>query len=162
MELFQQAETWVAVAFILFVAILLRFSWTRITVLLDQRSESIRTELDEARNLREETQALLADYQRRKRNVETEAIELVDRAKAEAARVTAEEKRKLNEILDRKTKMITQRIAMAEAQAVNELRSLATDIGVTAAEELIRTNLDGAIAQSMLDEAISSMKTISK
>ena len=162
MELFHQAETWVAVAFVLFVLILLRFSWTRITSLLDKRTESIRAELDEARNLREETQALLADYQRRKRNVETEALELINQAKEKAERANSDEKRKLNEILDRKTKTISQRIAMAETQAIHELRLLATDAGVSAAEKIIKKNVVGPIAKSMLDEAIAEIKTIPK
>ncbi|MEL7029813.1 MAG: hypothetical protein AAGL49_11535, partial [Pseudomonadota bacterium] len=45
---------------------------------LDKRSKAIADELDEARRLREEAQELLAHYQRKQREAETEAQEIVE------------------------------------------------------------------------------------
>ena len=83
MDIFKDAETWVAIAFILFIIILLRFGWSRIVSALDNRAELIKQELDEARNLREQAQSLLADYQRKKQNSEKEIATIIEKAKTE-------------------------------------------------------------------------------
>jgi F-type H+-transporting ATPase subunit b len=113
-----QAEFWVAVAFVLLMAV---FGWFGIhrTILtaLDHRSVRIKQELDDARRLRDEAAALLADYKKRHAAAEREAQDIITSAKEEAERIAAEAKTKMEDFVARRTKSAEGKIAMAEAQA---------------------------------------------
>ena len=62
---------------------------------LDKRSARIKSELDEARQLRDEAKALLAEYQNKKGEAEREADAIIAGAKADAERMAAEADAKL-------------------------------------------------------------------
>ena len=86
--MFFEAETWVAIGFVVFVAMLLSIGVHRtIGKALDDRSARIKAELDEARKLRDEAAGLLAEYQRKRSEAEGEAQEIVSGARAEAERL---------------------------------------------------------------------------
>ena len=85
-----EAEFWVAAAFVIFVAVLGYFGVHRMLVKgIDDRRDRIKAELDEARRLKEEAQALLAQYRSKQQEAEREAQAIVASAKAEAERLAA-------------------------------------------------------------------------
>jgi len=121
-----EAEFWVAVAFVIFVGVLIYYGvHTMITGVLDQRSARIRADLDEARRLKEEAAALLAEYRRKQQSAEREAAQIVAGAKAEADRLGVEAKTRMEEFVARRTKMAETKIAQAEAQALADVRAAA-------------------------------------
>src|SRR5262245_57557421 len=136
------AEFWVAVAFVVFLAILVYYKVPALLAkTLDDRAEAIRKELDEARRLREEAQQLLEDYQRKHRNVGQETDAIVDVARREAEALAHETRVTLKETLERRTKLAEEKIARAEAQAVDEVRASAIDAAVAAAEKILRERM---------------------
>jgi len=153
------AEFWVAVAFLAFLAILFYYRVPKLLAkALDDRAEAIRKELDEARRLREEAQALLSDYQSRHRNVAKEAEAIVDQAKREAEAFAHETRASLKETLERRTKLAEEKIARAEAQAVDEVRSSAIDMAVAAAEKILRERMAGSAGAQLVDQSIRDLK----
>ncbi|HEX6610167.1 MAG TPA: F0F1 ATP synthase subunit B, partial [Hyphomicrobiaceae bacterium] len=83
--MFFMAEFWVAVAFFIFVGIMIYMKVPgMVTKALDDRADAIRKDLDAARKLREEAQDLLADYQAKQRQAETEAQQIIQDARREA------------------------------------------------------------------------------
>jgi F-type H+-transporting ATPase subunit b len=153
------AEFWVAVAFVAFALILVYYKVPRlIAKSLDDRAESIRKELDEARRLREEAQALLTDYQAKHRNVGEEAQAIVAHAKREADAFAQETREALKDTLERRTKLAEDKIARAEAQAVDEVRAAAVDMAVTAAERILREKAAGAGGAALIDQGIRDLK----
>jgi F-type H+-transporting ATPase subunit b len=152
-------EFWVAVAFFAFLALLAYKGVPgMVAKALDQRADAIRKELDEARRLREEAQALLADYQRKTREAETEARAIVDQARREAEAVAEETRRNLKESLERRTRIAEEKIARAETQALGEVRSAAVDSAMAAAERVLRSRLQGADGAALLEEGIRELK----
>jgi len=153
------AEFWVGVAFVIFLLVLL---WYRVPKLiaksLDDRAQAIREELDEARRLREEAQALLADYQKKHRNVGQEAEAIVDLARREAQALAHETRVGLKESLERRTRMAEEKIARAEAQAVDEVRASAIDAAVAAAEKILREKMAGTGGAALVDQSIRDLK----
>lgn len=153
------AEFWVLIAFLIFFGILL---WKGVPGLigksLDDRAAAIRSELDEARRLREEAQQLLADYQRKTREAEDEAKSIVEAAKREAENVAAETRRALAEHVARRAKAAEEKIARAEAQAVSDVRAAAVDLAVKASESILKAKLAGEAATSLADAAIRDLK----
>lgn len=159
MHMLQEPETWVAVAFVLFVGLILYVgAHKKMIDALDQRSARIKAELDEARRLRDEASALVAEYQRKQREAEKEAEAIVADAKAEAVRVAAEARVKMEEFVARRTKLAEAKIGQAEAQALADVRAAAAEAAVTAAEKILRDTAKGAVADNLIAQGIADVK----
>jgi F-type H+-transporting ATPase subunit b len=155
-----EAEFWVAVAFFIFVGVLIYFGVHRLVLDgVDARRDRIKAELDEALKLKEEAQALLADYQRKQREAENEAAAIVAGAQAEAERIALEAKTRMEEFVARRTKMAESKIAQAEAQALADVRAAAADAAVAAAEKILVQTTHGAAAESLIAKGISDLKS---
>src|SRR5262245_51170374 len=152
-------EFWVAVAFFGFVGLLLYYKvHDLIGKALDDRAAAIRNRLDEARRLRDDAQALLADYQRKRETAEEEAKGIVEQARQEAEALTAETRRNLEEMLARRTKIAEEKIARAEAQAIAEVRSIAVDTAIAAAERMLREKVTPAAGAQLVEQGIRDLK----
>jgi F-type H+-transporting ATPase subunit b len=153
------AEFWVAVAFIIFVALMFYMGLHRnILDALDQRSARIKAELDEALRLKEEAQKLLAEYQRRHGEAEREAEAIIATARIEAERAAGEAKAKMEELVARRTKMAETKIAQAEAQALAEVRAAAADAAVAAASTILTDSTKGKVAEDLIARGIRDIK----
>lgn len=158
MELFTDPTFWVAVSTASFVIIVLAAKVPgRIARFLDARSTAIAKELEEARRLREEAQALLASYQKKQREAEKEAQEIVVQARGEAERLAIETKKTIETQIARRAKLAEDKIVQAEAQALAEVRGLAADIAVGAAGRVIRQQMSPDRATRLVDTAIREL-----
>lgn len=152
------ASIWVAVALVIFLGGVAYYGGFKVvTKALDDRAANISSELEEARKLREDAQALLASYKRKQMEAEKEAEDIVAQAKGEAERMKAETEAALADQLERRTKAAEQKIESAETQALNEVRSAATDVAIAAAAKVIATKVDGAKADQLVAEAINEL-----
>ena len=150
---------WVAVAFFGFVALMLYYKVpAMICKSLDDRADRIRAELDEARRLREEAQALLADYQKKREAAEEEAKAIVEQARREADSLAAETRKSLIETLERRTKLAEDKIARAEAQALADVRSVAVDAAIAAAERILQGQVNPASSAGLVDQSLRDLK----
>jgi F-type H+-transporting ATPase subunit b len=154
-----EAEAWVAIAFVLFLGLLVYLgAHRRVAEAIDQRQARIKAELDEAVRLRQEAQAVLAEYERKGREAENEAAAIIASAKAEAERLAAEAKTRMEDFVERRTKMAETKIAQAEAQAVADVRSAAADTAVAAAEKILSAAAKGKVAEDLLARGIEDVK----
>lgn len=159
MEFFAEAESWVLVAFILFVALLVYLKVpAMVTGMLDERAAKIAKDLDEARKLRQEAQALLDSYKSKRTEAEREAAAIVAQAKSDAEEYAEEARRKLSESVERRTRQAEQKIAQAQASAIKDVRNLATDIAVAAAASLSADAVKGAKGAALIEESIAAVK----
>jgi len=159
LEAIKEGETWVALAFISFFALLAYLGVHRkITDALDQRQARIKGELDEARRLKDEAAALLAELQRKGREAEGEATAIVASAKAEAERLAAEAKARIEDFVARRTKMAETKIGQAEAQALADVRAAAADAAVAAAEKILPAAAKGKVAEDLLARSIEDVR----
>lgn len=155
----EDAAFWALVALVIFLAAMIYLKAPSfMTAALDKRADSIREELDEARRLREEAQALLADYQRKGREAETEAEEIVEQAKREAHALAEESSRRLEEYVANRTRQAEEKIAQAETQALQEVRALSADVAIAAAEKILAAKVKGAAADALIAHSISEVK----
>jgi F-type H+-transporting ATPase subunit b len=157
--LFLDPETWVAVAFILLV---IGFAWMGVhrTVLtaLDHRAERIKAELDDASRLKDEAAKVLAEYKARRASAEREAADIIASAKAEAERIASEAKAKMEDFVARRTKTAESKIALAEAQAVADVRAAAADAAVQAASIILSHSVKGSLADDLLAKGIAEVR----
>jgi F-type H+-transporting ATPase subunit b len=154
-----EAEFWVALGFFVFLGLMGYLGVHRMLAKsLDDRAARIKAELDEARKLKDEAAALLADYQRKRQEAESEAQEIIDGAKAEAERLAAEAKSKVEEFVARRTQMAETKIAQAEAQAAAEVRAAAADAAVAAAEKILSQETKGKLAAELIAKGIEDVR----
>lgn len=148
-------ELWVAVGILIFLGLL---AWQKVPALiaksLDDRAVAIAKELEEATRLREEAQLLLEQYKGKRAQAEQEAAGIITEAKGEAERFAAETRASLAAQIERRGKQAQDKIAQAEAQAVAEVRALAADAAIAAAEKLIAARLDDKGAADLIRRGI--------
>lgn len=159
MSILSTPEFWVAASFVGFIGLILYFKVPdMVAKALDKRAEAIRHELDEARRLREEAQAILSEYQRKQRDADKEAESIISLAKTEAKALAKESREALAESIERRTRIAEAKIARAEEQAMSEVRAVAVETAIAAAEKLIEKKLTPAEAGKLVDNAISGLK----
>ena len=156
-----EAEFWVAVAFVIFLIVLGYYFQVHRKLVngIDDRRDRIRAELDEARRLKEEAQALLAGYQRKQHEVEQEAQAILASAKAEAERLAGEATARMEEVIARHTRMAEEKIAQAEAHALADVRSAAAEAAVAAAESILTRSVKDKVADQLLADGIADLKS---
>lgn len=150
-------EFWVLVAFVLFVGFMVWKARKALVGGLDSRAARIKAEIDEAQRLREEAQALLADYQKKQREALGEAEGMLKQAAEESKRLKAKAETELAAALKRREQQALDRIAQAEAQALAEVRNLAADLAVAATQKILVEKLDPAKAQALVSDAIAEL-----
>jgi len=151
-------EFWVAVAFFCLIGVFIYFKVPAVIAkALDERSDKIKQDIDRAAKLKADAKALFVEYQRKQRNALKEAEEIIAHAKAEAARLAQEAEAELQASLERRRALAEAKIAQAEAQAVKEVREAAVDLALAAARRIIAGRLEGAKADTLVDQAIADV-----
>jgi F-type H+-transporting ATPase subunit b len=125
---------------------------------LDARANQISKDIADARKLREDAEALLAEYKQKKLDAEKEAAGIIAQAKADAAVYAEDAKKKLADSLTRRTRQAEQKIAQAEAAAIKDVRAAATDLAIKAASSIIAESSKGKGGESLIAESISAVK----
>ena len=152
--MFADPAFWVGLAFVLVVALMFKPAAKVISSALDGRAIKIRVQIEEARKLREDAQALLASYQRKQCDAMAEAKKIISLAKDEAGRMKADAEKDLERALKRRQQQALERIA----QALSQVRDTAVEVALAAAETLIRENLDEGKKQALTDKAIGELQ----
>ncbi|SFP81657.1 F0F1 ATP synthase subunit B [Tranquillimonas alkanivorans] len=149
----------VLLAFLVFIGILIYFKVPgRLMGMLDQRAEGIRSDLDEARKLREEAQTLLASYERKQAEVKEQADRIVANAREDSREAAEQAKRDLKDSIARRMQAAEDQIASAEAAAVRQVRDRAVEIAVAAAGEVIAKQMSAQKANALIDDSIKTVQ----
>ena len=158
MSFFGNSDLVVALSTILFIALLIYLGVPgKITGLLDARADRIKNELEEARRLREEAQTLLASYEKKQKEVEGQAEQIVANAKAEAEKAAEKAKEDLKTSIARRLKAADDQIASAEASAVKEVRDRAIAVATQAASAVIAEKMSAEAGDRLIDASIKDV-----
>lgn len=155
--MFSDPAFWVAVGFVIFVALVAKRVYSMACTALDQRAARIREQIEEAQRLREEAQSMLANYTRRQRDAAQEAEDIIAHAREEAQRHAAEAKQALEAEMKRREQQAMDRIRNAEAAALAEVRDQAVDIAMTASAEILAKHMGTKAGETLLDQAIDEV-----
>jgi F-type H+-transporting ATPase subunit b len=148
----------VLLAFILFIGVLFYFKVpSLLSGMLDKRADGIKSELEEARALREEAQTLLASYERKQQEVKDQADRIVTAAKAEATEAAAQARADLGKSIVRRLAAAEEQIESAQAAAVKEVRDQAIVIAIAAAKDVIAKKMTAAEGNALIDSAIADV-----
>ena len=148
----------VLIGFLLFLGVLVYFKVPgRVTGMLDKRADGIRSDLEEARALREEAQSLLASYERKQGEVKDQADRIVAHAKEEARLAAEDAKSGLSETIERRVKSAEEQIGSARDAAIRDVRERATRVAIAAAAEVVAAQMSGDRASRLIDESIETV-----
>jgi F-type H+-transporting ATPase subunit b len=154
------ATFWAFIALVIFLGIIAYMKVpAMVSKSLDERAGRIRNELEEARKLREEAQQLLAQYQRKRKEAEKEAAEIVEAAKREASLLVDEAHKKTEDYVARRAALAEQKIGQAERDAVNEVRTTAVDIAIEAARALLAGKVDAKTSAELFKSSLQDVKS---
>lgn len=158
MELLLDSHFWVAVAFVVFLGVLVlagvhRLAWKA----LGDAGAKVQAQLDEAEALRNEAQALLAQVKAQKEASDKLAAEMLANAQEEATRLQSEAQAKVAEQIQRRGQMAERKIAQAEAQAAADVRAAAAELAAVMAEQVLAKRLAGAKSDPLIDTAIGQL-----
>ena len=146
------------IAFLIFVGVLLYFKVpSLVSGMLDKRAEGIQSELDEAKALRDEAQALLASYERKQKEVQEQADRIVASAKEEAANAAVAAKDEIASSIARRLASAEEQIASAESAAIKDVRDQAIVVAIAAARQIVAEQMDAARAGALVDDAIDTV-----
>ena len=157
--MFFDPETWVAIAFVILMVV---FGYVGVfksaMTALDHRADRIKAELDDAVRLKQEAAKVLADYKARSASAEREAQDIIANAKSEAERIATEAKAKMEDFVARRTKTAEGKIALAEAQAVADVRAAAAEAAIQAASTILSQSVKGQVADDLLTKGNNEVR----
>lgn len=160
MQILQDTHFWEAVGLALLVIGLVYLKVPGMALAaLDRRTNGIKSQLAEATRLREDAERLLTEIRAQREASEHQAEEIMALARAEAERMAAESKVRLEEQVRRRAEQAERRIAMAESQAAAEVRAAAADLAAQAAETILAARLARATTDPLVDAAVAQIPT---
>lgn len=153
------ATLWAAIALLIFIGIAIYIKAPAMMAkALDARGERIRNELADARRLREEAQALLAEYQNKRKEAEQEAEAIVEAAKKEAATFAENARKSTEDYVARRAAVAEQKIGQAEREAIAEVRANAVDLAVEAARKVLGEKVDARTGADLFKSSLAEIK----
>ncbi len=156
--LFLQDYQWVSLAMFILLAI---FVWKKVPSLitggLDAKIAEIKAQLDEAKTLRGEAEALRDEYASKISGAEKDAEVMMEGAQREAEAILAKAEMDAKDMVARRQRMAEDKIAAAERDAVEEVRSSAVDAAAAASRKIIAEKHDAGADRGLADEIIASM-----
>jgi F-type H+-transporting ATPase subunit b len=154
------ATFWAFIALVIFLGVVIYY---RVPGLigksLDERAAKIRNELEEAQRLREEAHQLLGEYQKKRKEAEQEAGEIVAAAKREAESLVEDAHKKTEEYVSRRTALAELKISQAERDAVAEVRSIAVDVATEAARAVLAGKLDAKASAELFKDSLKAVQS---
>ncbi|HEY6983194.1 hypothetical protein [Reyranella sp.] len=154
---FANPETWVAVGFLLFVALLGKLLWTRIAALLDKRSADIARALGDAERLRIDALRAKDDARRTLDEAAAEAEAIVAQAREEVQRMQHRATQHLETAIALREQQALDRIAQSEAAAAKQVRDMTIDLALAATRALLREQVGAGKAEALVNDAIAEL-----
>ena len=150
---------WVAIAFVIFIALVWRKASKAITGILDSRSLLIENELKEAKSLKEEALEELRKSLQSQKNISNEAEQIIKDAQDAAKKIREDAKFSCSEIIKRREEQAKQKIMALETEAVNNIKKITGSIIIESSKVFIETNLDKKENNNIISKSSNQIKS---
>ncbi len=149
MHLIEEPKFWVLVSFVVFIAGVWKPASKAVLSMLDKRTQMIEAELARASELRIEAEKLLVAYQQKYNNAVQEAESMVQKTHADAEALAARAESELKSALEKRMKLASDKIAAAEAKAIQDIQNHVVDIAISAAREIIQQQMQSGKGEEL-------------
>jgi len=159
------ATFWVAISFLIFVAVLIYFKIPqKVNELLKKLISDIQNEIDESEKLRSEAKNLLENAQSKLDGVNSETKKIIDSAKKDSERLVLEMNDKFHKSSEIKKKLIETKITQMKESALKEIKDNSVKIAIESVKKVISTSIDKSkldvIFEKNLEEAKTELKKV--
>ncbi len=148
---------WVAISFVVFVALAFKLASGKIASALDTKIAQIKADIETAQQLKQEAQALLADFQAKQRNAEETAARIIEEAKASARLVQESAEAELALSMERREALLSERLKRIEEKAIIDIQNHAADLAIQATREIVTKTMDEKASGNLIDQTIRSV-----
>ena len=150
---------WVAIAFVIFIALVWRKASKAITEILDSRSLLIENELKEAKSLKEEALEELRKSLQSQKNISNEAEQIIKDAQDAAKKIREDANVSCSEIIKRREEQAKQKIMALETEAVNNIKKITGSIIIESSKVFIESNLDKKENNNIISKSSNQIKS---
>ncbi|MAF68005.1 MAG: hypothetical protein CMH25_01505 [Micavibrio sp.] len=154
---FQDTNNWVLISFIIFAVVSYKLGRRSVLNALDSRIEKIKNDIDTAENLRIEAQELLAQFQRKQREADQEAKRIIETAKEHAKGIQKKASSQMKESASRREKWLDQRLKRMEADAVEHMKSKASELAIAATTQILMQRLDEKSHDALVKKTVKEL-----
>lgn len=155
---YEDPAFFVALGFVIFIALAAKYVWPMIGRTLDDRSNKIREQLEQAARLRAEAEALLKQYEAQQTQMLKEAAEIVETAKKDAKAIRDTAAKDLKAALERRAAQAEENIARAEQQALNDMRTHLIEVATEATRGVVAKQLEGQKDDPAITRALAAIE----
>ncbi len=161
MSFFGDPTSWVLVAFIIFVILALVAKAPKMTAkILDSEIDKIKTELNDARKLKEDANSLLADYERKVQNAQEEAEKILNQAKKTAKSHDKSARKKIEEYIKRAEQQTIEKINQAEKMALSKVNKEIVTNSINVAEKIVSENITEDNSKKLFSQSVQQIKKL--
>lgn len=157
---YQDPTSWVAISFVIFMALSAKYIFPIVIKGLDSRAAKIKEQLEQATKLRQEAEALLAEYKRQQKDMLAEAEKTLENAKVEVERMKQRAEIDLKTSIDRRTEQANEKIARLEKDAVDQVREHIVDVAISATRLLVGEQLKASKEDPTLSRALDQIQKL--
>lgn len=158
--LLNDTNFWVLISFVIFMGVAWKYGRKTALAGLDDKINSIQTELTTAEKLRVEAQELLAEYQRKHKDALREADDIIAKARAHADSMRVKAESDLEETMKRREDQLQQSLARIEQNAANEIQAYTAQIAINAARDLMTKNMTEKNDKAIINNHLETLSKV--
>ena len=157
------ATFWVAVSFLIFVAVLIYFKVPqKVDLSLNESIKKIREEIDNAEKLKDEAKNILSEYESKMSKSKQEINSLIRKAKDQSEKNIIKTNEEFYNIVESRKKSAEEKIRQMKAQAIKDVKNLSVDIAISSVEKIIKNSIDKKKLDKIYISSIEEAKKILK
>ena len=160
--MFSDPQFWVAVAFFAFIAAVFNPVRKILTTNLDSQIKQIKDSIDEAENLKNETQVTLSEIKKRQNDVQHEIQSITEEAKNKANQLKINAEIKLKDQIEKRKIIATTKIDQLTRDANNQIQLHISSTAIEAMVNLLKEKLDEKEKQKIIDASINELSSVLK
>tara|TARA_B100000767_G_C19564277_1_gene450425 strand:- start:29 stop:526 length:498 start_codon:yes stop_codon:yes gene_type:complete len=153
------ATFWVAVSFFIFLGVLIYFKIPQKVInALNESINSIKKEVDDAENLKEESKNILSEYEKKISNAKNEVQQMIDAATEEADKTVLKTNEDFHIQMENRKNGTEDRIRQMKSQALKDIKNASVKISIQAVEVLLKNSLDKNKLNKIFTSSIEETK----
>tara|TARA_Y100001970_G_scaffold126701_1_gene156664 strand:+ start:619 stop:1104 length:486 start_codon:yes stop_codon:yes gene_type:complete len=160
--MFSDPQFWVAVAFVAFIAAIFNPVRKILTTSLDAQIKNIRNKIEEAENLKNETQITLSEIKQRQNDIKSEIKTIHEEAENKVKQIEQSSEAKLKDQITKRQVLAKTKINQLARDANNLIQSQITSIAIEATISIIKDKLNTEEQQKLINTSIQELNSTLK
>ena len=150
---------WVAISFLIFLAVLVYFKIPhKVNELLSKMIIDIKNEIDESEKLRIESKKLLDEAQNKLDSAKNESKKILDQAQKESERIIIEMNDKFHKSSEIKKNLTKNKISQMKDAAIKDIKNSSIKIAVDTVKKVISTSVDKSKLEILFKKNLQDTK----